>query len=587
MEKNHRHQDDRWIFGAIFLTALGLRLLLLDRFPLREYESRHAYQAWELWKGLPSSAGPRTLYLAVTEFLFSLFGSSEFTARLWPALGGALLIWVPYGFRRELGKGPALIWAAGLTLDPGLLTGSRFAASPLPAVTWILGGLLLLRAGNLGWGLFTLGLAVLSGPPVWLGLLVLWVGLAFSHWFGPGDFLEDLRRELGDLREEFLAREDRFLLLGLPLIGLLLVSSFGIRNLSGVTAWFSGLADFLGAIRSGSSVPVGRMLFALAAYQPLAFLLGGAEIVRAWVKGDQRGQLLSLWCAAALLVVVINPGRQVVDLAWVLVPLYGLVGLLLYRSFRTPGKLPVVSYLLSFFSLVMLSLSWLSFTGMIAQAANTRAVLLQAVIIAAALLMIGIVVFIAAAEWDWSTARNGLLLGIGGGLLLYTLSAGAGSAYLRMNDPREFWVPGPGTEDLALLEKTLQEVSLSVTGRRKSIEGTVYTEGDLLQWHFRDYPELSFFREYREDLRPQVFMIDQRRVKQITTQAYLGQDFLVSTSPGWVGALPSPWRHWLAFREGLLEEHRVVLWVRRDVLPGGDLLFSPNEGSGDSAEELP
>jgi hypothetical protein len=376
-------------------------------------------------------------------------------------------------------------------------------------------------------------------------------------------------------------------LLGLPLIGLLLVSSFGVKNLSGVTAWFSGLADFLGAFRSGSSVPAGRMLLALAAYQPLALLLGGAEIIRAWVKGDRRGQLLSLWSAAALLVVVMYPGRQVVDLAWVILPLYGLVGLLLVRSYRTPGRLPVVSYLLGFFSLVMLSLSWLSFTGMVAQAANTRAVLLQAVIIAAAMLMIGITAFIAAAEWDWPTARNGLLLGIGSGLLLYTLSAGAGSAYLRMNDPREFWVPGPGTEDLALLEETLQEVSLSVSGRRKSIQGAVYTERDLLQWHFRDYPELSFFRNYREDLRPQVMMIDQRRVKQITSQVYLGQDFLVSTSPGWLGALPSPWQHWLAFREGLLEEHRVVLWVRRDILPGGDLLFSPDLDSGDSAEELP
>ena len=587
MENKSLRQNDRWFFGVLFFAALALRLMLLDRFPLREYESRHAYQAWELWKGLPAAAGPRTLYLAVTEFLFSLFGSSDFTARLWPALGGALLIWVPYGFRREIGKVPAGIWAAGLALDPGLLTGSRFAASPLPAVTLMLGGLLLLRARKMGWGLFSLGLAVLTGPPFWLGLLVLWVGLAFSHWIGPGNFLDGVRNEVRDLRDEFLTREDRLLVIGLPLVGLILLSTFWIIYLDGITAWFSGLTEFLGGFRSGSSVPAGRMLFALAAYQPLALLLGGAEAVRAWVKRDPRGQQLSLWFAASLLVVVVYPGRQVIHLAWALVPLYGLVGLLLTRSFRTPLAVPAVPYLLGFFSLVLLSLTWLSLTGMIAQAADTRAILLQTVIMLAAVLLIGVAAAITAAEWDWRTARNGLLLGVGGGLLLYTFSAGIGSAYGRMNDPREFWVPGPGTVDVDLLEKTLQEVSLKVTGRRKSISGAVYPDGDLLRWHFRGYPNLEFYRDFRDELRPQVFVIDQRRVNQMTTEAYLGQDFLVSTSPGWVGAIPSPWRSWLAFREGLLEEHRVVLWVRMDVLPGGDVLLSGAEGAGDQLEDLP
>lgn len=587
MDKNPSQDRRRWTFGLVFAGALALRLLLLDRFPLREYESRHAYQAWELWKNLPAQAGPRTLYLSVTEFLFSIFGSSAFTSRLWPALGGAVLVWIPYGFRKELGYTPALIWSIGLALDPGLLTGSRFAGSPVAAVPLILGGLLLLRERRTGWGIFVFGLAVITGPPFWLSVLVLWIGLACMHWFGPGDVLESIRVEFQGLQEQIKSREDRILVIGLPVVGLVLISTFRLTHLEGLTAWFSGLTAFLGGVTGEAGVPAAEMLAALAVYQPLAVLLGGMEAIRSWIRKDPRGQQLSLWFAAALLVVVIYPGRQVVDLIWALVPLYGLVGLSLARPFQKPAAEPVVSVVLGSFSLVLLSLMWLSFTGMIARADQTQAVLLQGIIILVALVLIGVAGAITAAEWNWQAARNGLLLGLGGGLLLYTLSAGIGSAYLRMNDPRELWVPGQGTVDVALLESTIQEVSLSVTGRRKSIRGAVYTEGSLLRWHFRDYPNLALYTRYREDLRPPVFIIDERSVKQISGDAYLGQDFLVATSPGWIGALPSPWKNWVAFREGLLEEHRYVLWVRRDILPEGDFLLAGDQIDQEEPEGLP
>src|SRR4030065_107789 len=87
------------------------------------------------------------LYVILTGAGFRLFGSSNFIARFWPALTGALLIFLPFFFKRELGQKAALILAFGLAIDPGLVAISRLAGSSMMATSftllslgWIWGG---------------------------------------------------------------------------------------------------------------------------------------------------------------------------------------------------------------------------------------------------------------------------------------------------------------------------------------------------------------------------------------------------------------------------------------------------------------
>jgi hypothetical protein len=49
---------------------------------------------------------------------------------------------------------------------------------------------------------------------------------------------------------------------------------------------------------------------------------------------------------------------------------------------------------------------------------------------------------------------------------------------------------------------------------------------------------------------------------------YRGQDFVYSSSPMFPLLSPIDWPRWLAFREGLIENKALILWVRSDLFPG-------------------
>ena len=115
---------------VLVLVALGLRLYQLGDRPFHHDESQDAYFSWILWtkgdyKYQPILHGPLRFYL--TASIFSLFGDSDFTARLAPALMGTSMVAMPYFLRRQLGHVAAYTAAVLLAIGPSYLYFSRFA----------------------------------------------------------------------------------------------------------------------------------------------------------------------------------------------------------------------------------------------------------------------------------------------------------------------------------------------------------------------------------------------------------------------------------------------------------------------------
>ena len=69
--------------------------------------------------------GPLRFYLTAT--MYSLFGDSDFTARLAPALMGTAMVAMPYFLRRQLGRVAAFTAAVLFAIGPSYLYFSRFA----------------------------------------------------------------------------------------------------------------------------------------------------------------------------------------------------------------------------------------------------------------------------------------------------------------------------------------------------------------------------------------------------------------------------------------------------------------------------
>ncbi len=273
------------LYGIAFILAAALRFIQLGALPLSDTEAGWALQALHVAQGTRPLLGSQPIYILPTSLFFFLFGDSNFLARFVPALTGSALILVPYLFRERLKPVPGLLLAYFLALDPGLVSLSRQAGSLIPALTFVL------LAWAYWWqrrsraaGIFA-GLALLSGPSVWAGLL----GLGLARLLGravDGSKAKksDEEREAGESAERF-AREDLkdALIFGGGTI--LLGGTMFLLSPNGLSAWLNALPEYLAGWVRPSGVPVSRLFFALLVYQPLAVLFGLAAVVRGWRQG--------------------------------------------------------------------------------------------------------------------------------------------------------------------------------------------------------------------------------------------------------------------------------------------------------------
>ncbi len=117
-----------WV--ALVALALALRLIDLGDRPFHHDESQDAYFSWIFrdrgeYQYMPILHGPFRFYL--TALMYVLFGDSDFTARLAPALMGTGMVALCWLLRGVLGRVAAFTAGALLAVGPTYLYFSRFA----------------------------------------------------------------------------------------------------------------------------------------------------------------------------------------------------------------------------------------------------------------------------------------------------------------------------------------------------------------------------------------------------------------------------------------------------------------------------
>jgi uncharacterized protein (TIGR03663 family) len=117
-------------YAGLVAVALALRLIDLGDRTFHHDESQDAYFSWTFFTSgdyeyNPLLHGPLRFYL--TAGMYGLFGVSDFTARLAPALMGTVIVALPYLLREQLGRLAAFTAAVLLAFGPSYLYFSRFA----------------------------------------------------------------------------------------------------------------------------------------------------------------------------------------------------------------------------------------------------------------------------------------------------------------------------------------------------------------------------------------------------------------------------------------------------------------------------
>lgn len=319
---------ERFLYGTIWVAALAIRLAALGRWPLDEAGANTALAAWRTIQGSawrPEFYSP--LLYDVHLLLFYLTRATDATARLLPALGGALLALVPYGLRSLLGRRGALAVAALLAFSPTWVHFSRRAdGAALPALAVMLMMLAAARyhraRDGRAWrlGAIALGAGLTSGAGIYTPLLAgaLWA-LAAWLWRGrwPGAWRTLRALALG------LRREHAYLAGG----AVLLLGSGFTFNPGGIGATANLAEQWAGALFSGlGRWPWHQALRNLAVYEHLTVALALVGVARAWRGRHAVDAALSLWAGVALLLSVALGHRAAFWLPGVMLPLTLLAG---------------------------------------------------------------------------------------------------------------------------------------------------------------------------------------------------------------------------------------------------------------------
>jgi uncharacterized protein (TIGR03663 family) len=117
------------LYVTFFLLAVVTRFYDLGARVMSHDESLHTLYSWNLYAGKgyqhdPLMHGPSLFH--ITALMYFLFGDSDFSARIGPALFGIAMVILPYWFRPWLGRLGALSVSFMILISPGLLYYSRY-----------------------------------------------------------------------------------------------------------------------------------------------------------------------------------------------------------------------------------------------------------------------------------------------------------------------------------------------------------------------------------------------------------------------------------------------------------------------------
>ena len=125
------------LYAVIFLLAVFTRFYILDARVMSHDESLHTRFSYNLYadgsfQHTPLMHGPVLFH--ATAFSYFIFGDSDFSSRIYPALLGVLMVMFPLLFRKWLGKWGAMLASMMLLISPLILYYNRYIRHDTPSI---------------------------------------------------------------------------------------------------------------------------------------------------------------------------------------------------------------------------------------------------------------------------------------------------------------------------------------------------------------------------------------------------------------------------------------------------------------------
>ncbi len=590
-------KHEGWLYGLAFLIAIAFRFIALGASPLTDSEATLALQSLALSRGESPLLAPQSAYILFTAVLFAIMESANFLARFLPALAGSALVFVPYLFREKIHPRPALILAFLFAFDPGLVAISRQANGTMFAVTFLLfAWAMWVRKQLIPAGILA-GLALLSGPSLWAGLLTLGITRLFIQSMKPTNtenqpLLENSETPIENPQSSIVNQESPISSLQsqfsnppisqLPITNpqfllsfiatLLLCGTLFFLAPNGLSAAIASIPAYFSGWVAQAGIPPWRMILTFVFYEPLGILLAALAIIRAARANGKRAKRLTIWLGTALLLAVFY--RQPVTLAWVIVPLLALAALELSRVFETRREeysevgivtLAILILLVYIsFTISNLGLNPFSQPATLPLIGTVNNPPLAVLISSFAILLVCIA--LVALGWSARIARLGATIALTAYVSLYTLATAWGASGLRYPDGFELWMTDSKPVQAELLLASVKDISEFSLGHDQSQPVLVVgIDSPALEWVLRNH-SVKVVSALDPQTSPPLFITPVMDNPGLPA-AYRGQDFTWRAQPQWEITQSTDWISWLVFRKLPAESETIILWARDDLFP--------------------
>jgi hypothetical protein len=557
-----------WLYATALVVAVTFRLINLASLPLSDSEATPALNALQLLDGSRQVSGSQPLYTLITGLLFFIFGSSDFLARLLPALAGCFLVLLPLYMRDELGKFPAIILSFGLAIDPALIAFSRQAGSVMPALALTISAACFAWKRRLRLAGFLAGLAVLCGATFWFGFVNIIAARIIINLIGSrASRVNKLNSgNAGPAAVQWRPGWSKNFWL-VFVCTLILGGSFFLIFPTGLSAAGSGVLDYVKGWVSVGTASTLRVLAALLIYQTIPLLTGLAEGISGTLQKNNNRMFLLIAFLVFLTITLLYPGKQMGDVTWCVVFLWVLTAWLLARLVETPREvtLPVLGHAALVVSLtifIILNILWVlgGFGGL--DVPRSLAVLGGVVVIV-------IISFLVAYGWGIEIAVRGAFLGFGMVMLAIMLSLSVSAGGLNGESTPDLWHQNARVTGAAMLVNDLDEFSVWGTGVRDSLSVVVvHYDTPSMRWVLRNYPKTKFVNALSPGASPEVVITDNVYEPELAS-SYRGESFNWYTTADWRTMNALGMLEWIFHRTVSEVPTNLIFWVRQDLFVSG------------------
>ncbi len=543
------------LIGLAFAVGIGIRLIQLGQLPLDDNEARLALQAYRLAAGLPVTLDGEPLYLLGTTILFYLFGSSAFLARMVPALMGILLMASPVLFKKDLKPVEVVLIVWFIALEPALVVASRSVNSAIIALCLFALVIAAYSHQKMKTSGLLLGLLALSGTGFW------W--LVVSAALSVGIYILIRKQSLGFKQFINFLRDRSVWLIGT--ITAILIGGFLLLFPNGFSTFTNSIPAFFEEILRSSPVKWWLPLIALVVYSTLITIVGIWGSIRTWIGKNERVHL-ALFALISLILLLVLPGKNLVNLIWVSFPLVCLAAYVISTLSmpNTEEVLPSVG--ITILVVVIVFFLWQIFGRLNAGFLESQVFWIAlggglAILILSALLAIfGWSIRIAKYGYAW-----GFLMILFLGLIMSTFYS------INPTNPNraEIWNNGVNHPDQSLFVDTIQEVSGWTRGIPVGLD--IQVVGHLtpsLEWALRQQSEVKEVSAVRPGDQPSLVISSVETQPELSEQ-YRGQDFYLNTRVKYEDFGAEDWLRWIMMHKSeIIEQTPWILWVRSDLFPG-------------------